>query len=127
MIKNEIFKIAILLTISFAFLYSLPLFIDFIENSLKRKDNISAHKLINIFLYVMVTLISLIYILLIYYSNLGNFTLRILVLSISLLFGMVRFAEYDYQQVGKSSLFNMFSIICGITISLELFIALITK
>lgn len=127
MIKNEIFKIVILLTISFAFLYSLPLFIDFIENSLKRKDNISAHKLINIFLYVMVTLISLIYILLIYYSNLENFTLRILVLSISLLFGMVRFAEYDYQQVGKSSLFNMFSIICGTTISLELFIALITK
>lgn len=127
MIKNEIFKIIILLIIGCTFLYLLPLFITFIEESLKRNDNKSKHKFVDILLYIISISLSSIYILLIYYSNFRNTTFRVLILSTSMLFAMIRFAKEDYRQIGKTILFNIFNAICVIFIFFELFIALITK
>lgn len=127
MIKNEIFKIILLLVIGCTFLYSLPLFITFIEGSFKRNDNKSKHKFVDILLYITSILLSSIYIFLIYYSNFKSVTFRVLILSTSMLFAMIRFVKEDYRQIGKTILFNIFNTLCAIFIFFELFIALITK
>lgn len=127
MIKNKLLELVILLVIGCIFLYALPYFINFIENSLEKKNNKPSQKFINIILYIATTLLSLSYIFLIYNINYESAILRILILSASLLFGMIRFAEEDYRKVGKIILFNIFNIIVGGFIFFELFRALVMK
>lgn len=125
--KNELFKMTLLLIIGYTFLYSLPLFISFIENNLKKKNNKYNDKFVNILLYITTTLLSLIYIFLIYHSNPDSFIFKIVALSSSLLFGMIRFVEEDYRHIGKTILFNIFNILITGFIFFELIKALVMK
>lgn len=122
---RELIKIAIIVSIGYLFLSTLPKFITSIEMKLNKYFEKPQSRTKGILLSFLVAIIALIYILLVYLAIPLRGHYRLIALSASLLFTMVRFVQDDYNAIGKTQLFNIFNFILACSISIEALIMMI--
>lgn len=116
---NQLIKTGIILLIGYLFLSTLPKFITSIEIKLNKYFKKEKSRLKKITLTFLITIIALSYVLLIYLAIPTRGHHRLIFLSGSLIFTMVRFIQDDYNAIGKTQLFNIFNYTLAFFIVIE--------
>lgn len=122
---HELTKTTIIILVGYFFLSKLPCLINLIEIGLNRYYKKPNSKIQTFLLVSMISIVAITYILFIYLAIPVKPHYRLILLSASLLFTMIRFMHDDYNSIGKTQLFNILNSALALAIVFEMFKILI--